>query len=74
MDSILDLSKSMLEDAKIETVQLERSMVAKELQIYKADLELSQKLRSIISAFEQELIIRVYSENLSKQTLLKRSA
>ncbi|SNY94653.1 hybrid sensor histidine kinase/response regulator [Flagellimonas pacifica] len=74
LDSILNLSKSMLEDAKIETAKLERSMIAKELQIYKVDLELSQKLRSIISAFEQELIMEVYSNNLSKQTLLKRSA
>ncbi|WP_420603859.1 ATP-binding protein [Flagellimonas sp.] len=74
LDSILTLSKSMLEDAKVETAKIEQSMIAKELQIYKVDLELSQKLRSIISAFEQELIIGIYSENLDKQTLLKRSA
>lgn len=74
LDSILTLSKSMLVDAKLENEKLDRSMVAKELQIYKSDFQLSQKLRSIITVFEQELINGIHSENLNKQTLLKRSA
>ncbi len=74
VDSILQVSKTILEEAKLKTAQIERSMVEKELEIYKTDLELSQKLRSIVSAFEQEIIWSAYSENLGKQQLLKKSS
>ncbi|MGX1928429.1 ATP-binding response regulator [Flagellimonas sp. 2504JD4-2] len=74
IDSILTLSKSLLQEAKTENVKLERSMMVKELQAYKADLELSQKLRSFVSAFEQEIILEIHSENHNKQTLLKRGS
>ncbi|WP_299486680.1 hybrid sensor histidine kinase/response regulator [uncultured Allomuricauda sp.] len=73
-DSILGLSKSIVQEAKTQNVKLERSMMAKELQVYKTDLELSQKLRSFISAFEQEIIAEIHSENRNRQTLLKRSS
>lgn len=74
VDSILQVSKTILEEAKIKNAQIERSLVEKELEIYKTDLELSQKLRSIVSAFEQEIIMNAYSENLGKQQLLKKSS
>ncbi len=73
-DSILDLSKSILQQAKTENAKLERSMMARELQVYKTDLELSQKLRSFVSAFEQEIILGIHSESLNKQKLLKRGS
>lgn len=74
VDSILQVSKTILEEAKIKNAQIERSLVEKELEIYKTDLELSQKLRSIVSAFEQEIVMNAYSENLGKQQLLKKSS
>ncbi|MEX0314904.1 MAG: hybrid sensor histidine kinase/response regulator [Allomuricauda sp.] len=74
IDSILTLSKSLLQEAKTENVKLERSMMVKELQAYKTDLELSQKLRSFVSGFEQEIILEIHSENHKKQTLLKRGS
>lgn len=74
MDSILDLSKSIVQDAKMERSKMEQSMLGKELQIHRTDLELSQKLRSIISTFEQELLLDTYSNNYRKQQLLKRSS
>lgn len=73
IDSVLQLSKSILEQAKTKNARIERSLVDKELQIYKADLELSQKLRSMISAFEQEIIMSAYQDNLNKQEVLKTS-
>ncbi len=73
-DSILGLSKSIVQEAKTQNVKLERSMMAKELQVYKTDLELSQKLRSFISAFEQEIIAEIHSENHNRQTLLRRGS
>ncbi|PWL40177.1 hybrid sensor histidine kinase/response regulator [Flagellimonas aquimarina] len=71
IDSVLQLSKSILEQAKTKNAKIERSLIEKELQIYKADLELSQKLRSMISAFEQEIIMSAYQDNLNKQKVLK---
>lgn len=73
IDSVLQLSKSILEQAKTKNAKIERSLIEKELQIYKADLELSQKLRSMISAFEQEIIMSAYMDNLYKQQVIKRS-
>lgn len=73
IDSVLQLSKSILEQAKTKNAKIERSLIEKELQIYKADLELSQKLRSMISAFEQEIIMSAYMDNLNKQQVIKRS-
>ncbi|UII74531.1 ATP-binding protein [Flagellimonas sp. HMM57] len=73
IDSLLQLSKSLLERAKLENARIERSVIRKELQIYKADLELSQKLRSMISAFEKEIIMNAYLDNLNKEQILKRS-
>lgn len=73
IDSVLQLSKSILEQAKSKNAKIERSLIEKELQIYKADLELSQKLRSMISAFEQEIIMSAYMDNLNKQQVIKTS-
>ncbi|MBS9462434.1 response regulator [Flagellimonas sp. 389] len=73
IDSLLQLSKSILQRAKLENARMERSVIKKELQIYKADLELSQKLRSMISAFEQDIIMNAYLDNLNKEQILKRS-
>ncbi|TXN38031.1 response regulator [Flagellimonas hymeniacidonis] len=73
IDSVLQLSKSILEQAKVKNAKIERSMIEKELQIYKADLELSQKLRSIIVAIEQEVIMGTYMDNLNKQKVIKTS-
>ncbi len=73
IDSVLQLSKSILEQAKLKNAKIERSLIEKELQIYKADLELSQKLRSIIVAIEQEVIMGTYMDNLNKQKVIKTS-
>lgn len=73
IDSLLRISKSILENAKREQSRTERSVLGKELEIYKADLEFSQKLRSMITAFEKEIIANFYLNNLQKQQTIKRS-
>lgn len=73
IDSILQVSKSILNKAKYETAQAERNMFQKELQIYRTDLELSQKMRSIISGFEREMVQNAYLDNINQKRALKRS-
>ncbi|MCK0146314.1 ATP-binding protein [Arenibacter sp. F26102] len=73
VDSVLTVSKSLLAEAKQSNTKTLRSVAQKELQLSSADLEISQQLRSIISAFEQEIIAKSYNDNLKKQTALKRS-
>ena len=73
VDSVLTVSKSLLAEAKQSNTKALRSVAQKELQLSRADLEISQQLRSIISAFEQEVITKSYNDNLKKQTALKRS-
>ena len=73
LDSILQLSKSILDDAKTEQMQLERSTMEKELQIHRTDIQLSQKLRSIITELEQEFIENARIDNFNKQQSLKKS-
>jgi len=73
VDSVLTVSKTLLTEAKQINARTLRSVAQKELQLSRADLEISQQLRSIISAFEQEVIAKSYENNLKKQTALKRS-
>ncbi len=73
IDSMLRISRSILEHAKTEKSRMERSVLVKELEIYRADMELSQKLRSMITAFEKEIIAHTYLDNLHKQEAIRRS-
>ena len=74
IDSILEVSKSILNRAKSETAAIERSMIRKELQIYRTDLELSQKMRNVITGFEREMIQNAYLDNYRQEQILKRSS
>lgn len=73
IDSILNASKAMLVAAQRKSAQTEYSLTRKELEISQNDLELSQQLRSLISAFEQEVMTSTYNENIKKEAALKRS-
>ncbi len=73
IDSILNESKLMLERAKRKSIKTQRSLAEKEMQITRNDQELSQQLRGIIAAFEQEIILNSYRESQAKQTALRRS-
>lgn len=74
IDSILEISKSILNRAKAETAAIERSMMQKELQIYRTDLELSQKIRNVISGFEHQMIQNAYMDSLNQEEALRRSS
>ena len=73
VDSILRVSKALLNQAKLRDSRTQRSLARKEFEIYNNDLVLSQKLRSIIAAFEQELIVNTYNDNFKKQAIFRRS-
>jgi Signal transduction histidine kinase len=73
IDSILEVSKSILNKAKNQTAAMERSMLQKELQIYRTDLELSQKMRSVLSDFEREMVQNAFLDNITQKQALKRS-
>ncbi|QLG45641.1 ATP-binding response regulator [Costertonia aggregata] len=73
IDSILNVSRNLLTEAKIKDFRTQRSLELKEMQVNRNDLELSQQLRNIISAFEREIIVNTYNDNVKKQSALRRS-
>ncbi|WP_158974606.1 ATP-binding protein [Cellulophaga sp. L1A9] len=73
IDSIINASRSLLNEAKEKDALTQRALAQKEREINKNDLDLSQQLRSIISAFEQEIIATTRTDNSKKQEILKRS-
>lgn len=73
IDSLLQLSKSILTQSKIENTRLKQSLAQKEVNVYRTDLELSRKLRGIISTLQQEVYMNAESENLQKQKVIERS-
>ena len=73
VDSIINASKLLLAQAKQTDSKAQRFLAKKETQINANDLDLSQQLRTIISAFEQEVLVSSYNDNLKKQSALKRS-
>ena len=73
IDSILEVSKSILNKAIAETASAERTVLQKELEIYRTDLELSQKMRGILSDFEQETAQNTYLDTLQREEALKKS-
>lgn len=73
IDSIIDASKALLAQAKINNDKTRRSLTEKEIDLSRNDLELSKQLQTIISAFEQEIVVNTYNANRKKQAALKRS-
>ena len=73
VDSIINASKLLLAQAKLTDSKAQSFLAEKETQINANDLDLSQQLRTIISAFEQEVLVSSYNDNLKKQSALKRS-
>jgi signal transduction histidine kinase/DNA-binding response OmpR family regulator len=73
IDSVLNASKTLLAEAKINDAKTQRFLAQKENEINRTDLELSQQLRNIVSALEQEVILNTYNDNLKKQSALRKS-
>ncbi len=73
IDSILIVSKALLAEAKESDAKTQRFLGQKEKEINRNNLELSQQLRTIISAFEQEVVLNSYNQSLKRQAALKRS-
>jgi signal transduction histidine kinase/FixJ family two-component response regulator len=73
VDSIINASKILLATAKQTDSKAQRFLAQKEIQINSNDLQLSQQLRTIISAFEQEVLASSFNDNLKKKSALKRS-
>ncbi len=73
IDSIFHRSKNLIATAQKTHAKMERSMIAKELQIYRSDLALSQKLRGLMTHFEQEIALNNALDTYQKERVLKRS-
>ena len=73
IDSILKASKMLLNQAKLADNKTQRSLERKEFEIHSNELVLSQKLRSIIAAFEQELIVNAYNHTIRRKAIFRRS-
>ncbi len=73
VDSLLTASRSLLDEAKQNNTKILRTVAQKEQELSRNDLEISQQLRGIITAFEQELLTKTYNENMIKQAALTKS-
>lgn len=73
IDSIIETSKSLLAQAKINNARTQRSLTEKEIILSRNDLELSKQLQTILSTFEQEILVNSYNDSLKKGAALKRS-
>lgn len=73
VDSLLTASRSLLDEAKQSNKKILRTVAQKEQELSRNDLEISQQLRGIITAFEQELLTKTYNENKIRQAALTKS-
>ncbi|MEP2280721.1 ATP-binding protein [Maribacter sp.] len=73
IDSVVQVSKNLLKDVQQENTINENSLAVRETNINRTDVELSQQLRTILSSFEQEIIMNSLASSIKKETLLKRS-
>ncbi|MEJ1221192.1 ATP-binding protein [Sediminicola sp. 1XM1-17] len=73
VDSLLTASRTLLDEAKQNNTNNLRTVAQKEQELNRNDLEISQQLRGIIAAFEEEILTKSYNENLIKQAALTKS-
>jgi len=73
MDSVVQVSKSLLKDVQQENTLNINSLAMRESAINRADVELSQQLRIILSSFEHEVIMNSLSNSIKKETILNKS-
>ena len=73
VDSVLQVSKNLLKDIEQENNLNENSLAKSETVINRTDLELSQQLRTILTSFEQEMVINSMASTQKKNSMLKRS-
>ncbi len=73
LDSILNVTKMALSNAKLQDLEAQRSMTLKEKTVNQNDLELSRKLQNMVSSFEQEVIVNNYNTSIKKEAALKTS-
>lgn len=73
MDSVLQVSKNLLKEVQQENMLNENSLAIRESAINRTDIELSEQLRTILTSFEQEIMLNSFASTIKKETLLKRS-
>ena len=73
VDSIVQVSKKLLKNVQQENTENEYTLASREASINRTDVELSQQLRTILTSFEQEVIMNNLANSIKKETLLKRS-
>lgn len=73
IDSVLQVSKNLLREVEKENKLNEKSLAKRETAINRTDVELSQQLRTILSSFEQEIMMNSIASTIKQESLLKRS-
>ncbi|WP_224485083.1 ATP-binding protein [Robertkochia aurantiaca] len=73
LDSMVIATRTMLENIRKENSRQRLSMAIKENQLLRNDLNTSQQLRQILTAFENEFIENSIEANAKREAVLKRS-
>ncbi|MBC9795399.1 hybrid sensor histidine kinase/response regulator [Sinomicrobium weinanense] len=72
-DSVLTASKELLKDLKLKSLKIKRSLTAKEDELLRNDIIISQQLREILSSFESEIINTTNILNRQRDVALKNT-
>lgn len=73
LDSVLAVSKALITEAKQSVSRSQRILENKEQEILRNDLALSQQLRSIVSAIEEEVLLNSIYDSRIRQEAVKQS-
>ncbi|NJB36815.1 hybrid sensor histidine kinase/response regulator [Croceivirga sp. JEA036] len=73
VDSILIATQDLLLDTRKKHLRQNQQIANKEYQILRTDIEISQKLRDLVSTLEQEVLAITANANLEQSIALKKS-
>ncbi|CAL2106471.1 Hybrid sensor histidine kinase/response regulator [Tenacibaculum sp. 190524A02b] len=73
IDSLVSVSKNILQKAKIDNTNKKRSLLLKERELIENDLTISKKLREIISVLENNVVTYTNRMHLQRRRILNRS-
>lgn len=73
LDSVLQASKALITEAKMSESRSQQVLRRKEQELLKNDLAISQKLREIVSAIEEEVLLNSLYDNRQREEALQQS-
>jgi signal transduction histidine kinase/FixJ family two-component response regulator len=72
LDSVLAVSKALITEAKLSVSRSQRILARKEQEILQNDLALSQQLRGIVSAIEEEVLLNSIYDSRKREEALRQ--